>query len=242
MKKANAATPAGRPAEEKARSGSGIIDILIVVIAVGGLFAFVFSLFQPQSVFPVAWFPSASAAWAFKAVFSLWVLSEIINSVWSRKNSGARSQDKGSYWVVIGASGAAVFADFLFRSLGAWTFGGTLQYAGLAVIVAGIALREWAIWVLGKHFTVRIQVREKAELVTDGPYNYVRHPSYTGGLLIFAGIFLAIGSWPGLIFGLIVCLVAYGYRIGVEEKALRNAFGTEYDQYSKRTWKLFPGL
>jgi protein-S-isoprenylcysteine O-methyltransferase Ste14 len=241
MKEANAATPTNRTAEEKARSGT-IIDTLIVVIAVGGLFAFAVSLFQPQSVFPNAWFPSASVASAFKALFSLWVLSEIINSIWSRKNSGAKSQDRGSYWVVIGASGAAMVADFTFRSLGVWTYGGILQYAGLAVLLAGIVLREWAIWVLGKHFTVRVQVREKAELVTDGPYNYVRHPSYTGGLMIFAGIFLAIGSWPGLILGLIICLVAYEYRINVEENALRNAFGRKYHEYRKRTGKLFPGF
>jgi len=228
--------------DRKAAARPGVIDTLIVVMTAGGLLAFAFSLFQPQSVFPDGWFPSSSVASAFKALFSLWVLSEVVNNFWSRRNSGAKSQDRGSYWVVIGASGASVFGDFLFRSLGAWTFGGALQYAGLALMVAGIALREWSIWVLGKHFTVRVQVREKAELVTDGPYGYIRHPSYTGGLLTFFGIPLAIGSWAGLAFGLVVLLLAYEYRISVEENALRNAFGREYDAYKKRTWKLFPGL
>lgn len=74
-------------------------------------------------------------------------------------------------------------------------FSGDLQYVGLILLAFGIMLREWSIWVLGKHFTVRVQVSEKAKLVTQGPYMYIRHPSYTGILLTFIGIPLAIGTW-----------------------------------------------
>lgn len=63
---------------------------------------------------------------------------------------------------------------------------------GFILIVSGIFLRELSIWVLGKHFTVRVQVRDKAKLVTQGPYKYIRHPAYTGGFLTFVGIPLTI--------------------------------------------------
>ena len=83
---------------------------------------------------------------------------------------------------------------------------------------------------------------EKARLVTRGPYNYIRHPSYTGSLLILTGLSLTIGTWLGSLFAFVVSLIAHEYRIRVEEEALREAFGSDYEEYEKRTWKLFPGF
>src|SRR5271157_4063753 len=210
MKRANKNEDANMPvkptAKGEARSGNRISNILPALVLNGGLLLLLFSLLQTHSVFPDAWFPSAFAALAFKVVFCMWIIGEIVNNLRSRKNSGATSKDKGSYWVVIVATYAAVFAIFVSRSFGTGTFRGTLQYAGLVLAVAGIALRQWAVLVLGRHFTVRVQVREKARLVTEGPYNYVRHPAYTGSLLTYAGLSLSIGSWLGVIFVLTVCL------------------------------------
>ena len=117
-----------------------------------------------------------------------------------------------------------------------------LQYSGLILLFLGIVLREWSIWILGRHFTVRVQVRKNAKLITQGPYKYIRHPSYTGSLLTFAGIPLAVGTWLGALIVLIIRLIAVQYRIRVEEEALQAAFGSEYEEYKKRTWKLFPGF
>jgi protein-S-isoprenylcysteine O-methyltransferase Ste14 len=99
----------------------------------------------------------------------------------------------------------------------------------------------WAIYVLGKYFTVRVQVREKSRLITHGPYSRIRHPSYTGTLLTVLGIAIAVGTWFGAFFALSLKLIAYRYRINVEEQALQEAFGPEWDDYKKRTWKLIPG-
>lgn len=230
------------PTEGGGSSKSGILDSLMIAATVTGFIAFVFSLLQPHSIFPDAWFPSAPAALAFKIVFCAWIFSEIVHSLLSSKNSGAKTQDRGSYWVVVGAILAAMLAVFLFRSFGAGSFSGTGQYAGLLLAIAGIALREWTIWTLGSHFTVRVQIREKARLVTRGPYSYIRHPSYTGSLLTCVGLSWFIGSWLGTLFVLGLFLTAYEYRIRVEEKALQEAFGTEYVEYKRRTWKLFPGF
>jgi protein-S-isoprenylcysteine O-methyltransferase len=106
----------------------------------------------------------------------------------SKKNSIIANQDRGSYRVVVAASWAAIFAIFVFRSLGIGIFEGLLQYVGFILFAAGIVLREWAVFVLGKYFTVRVQVREKGRLVTWGPYRHIRHPSYTDSLLITIGI------------------------------------------------------
>jgi len=117
-----------------------------------------------------------------------------------------------------------------------------LQYVGFVLFAAGILLREWAIYVLGRHFTVRVQVREKASLIIHGPYSRIRHPSYTGTLLTILGIAIAVGTWFGAFFALALKLIAYRYRINVEEQALQEAFGPEWDDYKKRTWKLIPGF
>ncbi|HUI39390.1 MAG TPA: isoprenylcysteine carboxylmethyltransferase family protein, partial [Methanothrix sp.] len=121
-------------------------------------------------------------------------------------------------------------------------FSGFMQLNGIIVFAAGIALREWAIFVLGKHFTVRVQIREEAKLVTWGPYRYIRHPSYTGTLLSMVGIAIAVGTWFGMLFALALKLSAYRYRINIEERALEKFFGSEWSDYKKRTWRLIPGF
>jgi len=178
----------------------------------------------------------------FMVLFYAWVLSEITNNMWSKKNSQVTNQDKGSYKINIVTSWIALFIVFVLRGLGIGMFSGNLQYIGLILLAAGIMLREWSIRVLGKHFTVRVQVNEKAKLVTQGPYKYIRHPSYTGILLTFAGIPLAIGTWFGAIVAITAKWIAIQYRIRIEEEALQEAFGSEYEEYKKRTWKLFPGF
>ena len=117
---------------------------------------------------------------------------------------------------------SVLFIAFTLRGFGIGIFGGSLQYAGLVLIAVGIILREWSIWVLGKYFTGQVQVREKAKLVTNGPYRYIRHPSYTGGMLSLIGITLAIGTWFGALVAFVLSLIAYQYRIhGLFEGFLR---------------------
>src|SRR5208283_178404 len=176
-----------------------MLDTLIAIATIIGFLMFVFSLISQPDAFPNSWFPSILAAVAFKVIFSAWIMAEIVNSFWSRKNSGAPSQDRGSFWIVSVAGFAVLFVVFMFRYSGYGSINPGLQYAGLILAVAGIALREWAIIILGKHFTVRVQVREKAKLVVDGPYKYIRHPSYTGSLLTYFGLPLAAGSTLGAV-------------------------------------------
>jgi protein-S-isoprenylcysteine O-methyltransferase Ste14 len=62
--------------------------------------------------------------------------------------------------------------------------------AGIGLIVAGIGLRAWSIAALGQLFQYRIKVQPGHRVVTGGPYRYVRHPSYSGILLVLIGIAL----------------------------------------------------
>ena len=220
---------------------SGILTFLPIVAMVVVLVLFVFSLAQHHSIFPDSWFPSRLAS-AFMILFCIWILCELANLGWSRKNSGTANKDKGSFRVVVAASWASIFAIFIFRSLDIGVFGGNLQYLGFILFAAGIVLREWSVWVLGKHFTVQVQIRENAKLVTWGPYSHIRHPSYTGSLFIVMGISLAVGTVFGAFLAFGLTWIAHEYRIRIEEEALQAAFGSEWDEYKKRTWKLIPGF
>ena len=222
--------------------GSDIFkDIPIMSMIVVLILLISFQL-QCHSIFSDDWFPSQFAISTFMILFCVWILSEIMNSLFSRKNSQTTNKDKGSYWIIIAMCWSVIFIAFTLRGSGIGTFDGSLQYTGLILLVVGIVLREWSIWVLGKYFTGQVQVRKKAKLVTTGPYSYIRHPSYTGGMLSLIGITLAIGTWVGALVAFVLSLIAYQYRIHVEEEALQEAFGSEYEEYKNRTYKLFPGF
>ena len=109
-------------------------------------------------------------------------------------------------------------------------------------MLAGTAFRFYAMSVLGKFFTYYVAVNAKQTVVEVGPYRYVRHPSYTGALMIFVGLGLALGNWAGLL-ALLSCIgIAYAYRISVEESVLTAALGEPYQQYMRRTRRLVPFL
>jgi protein-S-isoprenylcysteine O-methyltransferase Ste14 len=58
-------------------------------------------------------------------------------------------------------------------------------------MLAGIALRQWSIRVLGRFFSTTVQVTSDQRIVTNGPYSVVRHPAYSGALLTLLGLGLS---------------------------------------------------
>ena len=118
----------------------------------------------------------------------------------------------------------------------------SLFFVGIAFMLAGTALRFYAMSILGRSFTYYVAVHAKQAVIEVGPYRYIRHPSYTGALMIFVGLGLALGNWAGLL-ALLVCVgIAYAYRISVEESVLAAALGVPYQKYMRRTRRLVPFL
>jgi protein-S-isoprenylcysteine O-methyltransferase Ste14 len=113
---------------------------------------------------------------------------------------------------------------------------------GTALFIIGFALRVWSIRTLGRFFTMELGIRKDHALVEKGPYRLIRHPSYTGYLLMLIGIGVAYRSW--LAFGIPVGLTI-GFlvlRIRQEERLLTQTLGSEYNEYRKRTFRLIPYL
>ena len=77
-------------------------------------------------------------------------------------------------------------------------------------------------------------------MVERGAYRYVRHPSYTAGVLMFAGIGLALGNWLGLLAQMGLVTAGYWYRVVVEERALAATIGDPYRSYMRRTKRFVP--
>ena len=161
------------------------------------------------------------------------------------RHKGARA-DRGTHLVsagcvVVGVAGAFALAG----TTGAASLDGArwATYAvGLALMAAGLALRWWSIHTLGRSFTVDVRIRAGQTVIDTGPYRWVRHPSYTGLLLICAGIGLALGNGASLACVIVIPLAGLVARIRTEERVLLHELGDSYRRFTKGRARLIPGL
>ena len=119
---------------------------------------------------------------------------------------------------------------------------GPYRAAGLTVMWLGLAIRVWAIAALGSAFRTTVEVDPGQAVVSIGPYRWVRHPSYSGLLLIVIGFGLAVGNWLALFICAVLPLPALLRRIHVEEAELTGVLGNDYRAYQAQTKRLIFGL
>lgn len=189
---------------------------------------------------PWEWFPSVTVACFFVVTFLAWWGTERLYLP-RGTDSQRQLKDKGSRVVNVLTIYASIGLCFLVRGLGWGSVDTTVQVIGLILMIAGILFRAWAIHVLGRHFSVHVAIQSSHQLITEGPYRWLRHPSYTGTLLTLMGLPIALGVWPMAFFVGTVFMAAHVFRIRVEEAAMAEVFGDTYTSYCKRTWRMFPG-
>ena len=190
-------------------------------------------------------FPSSIAALVFSIVFFLWILGEVIGGVVQPlirggRSAGTRRRDRGSFLLIYIGVVVYFIIALSFAGDGIAKLPSAAYYLGIILMVLGIVIRQWAIAVLGRFFSRTLRVREDQTVVETGPYRYVRHPSYTGTLIFFVGVGLALQSWGAVLALVPIFAVAYGYRILVEEKLLIAELGEPYVSYARRTKRLIP--
>ncbi|MEP7359382.1 MAG: isoprenylcysteine carboxylmethyltransferase family protein [Anaerolineales bacterium] len=113
-------------------------------------------------------------------------------------------------------------------------------YLGLFFMAAGLLLRFIAIRQLGRFFVPEVAIQPGQQLMDQGLYHYLRHPSYTGTFLTILGFGLALTNGLSLAIMLLLPGLAYAFRMQVEEAALLHAFGEDYRRYMQRTKRLIP--
>ena len=138
------------------------------------------------------------------------------------------------------ARGTAHYASadpFVFEST---VFAPPLLLGWLAALLAvmGIAFAVWARFHLGTNWSPAPAVKEGHELITSGPYQWVRHPIYTG--VILAALGTALTGTPFGIGTFLIACVIFVVRIGKEERIMLELFPNSYPAYQARTKKLIP--
>lgn len=114
------------------------------------------------------------------------------------------------------------------------------QIIAIGFFIAGITLRCYAVFSLGEFFSTTVITQDSHILIEKGPYQFIRHPAYTGLLSSFFAAGIAMGDILALLT--LLCPIAYVLiqRIDIEEQWLSEHFGTAYNDYCLRTKKLIP--
>ena len=174
-----------------------------------------------------------------------WLTSETL--VLSRRRAAkvaAATHDRGSVRLLRLCILLAVVSAFSSANLARATAFGRVRpdlfFAGIALMVAGLALRWWAVRTLGRFFTIDVAIHAAHTVIQTGPYRWIRHPAYAGSLLTLFGIGLALGTWLGLAAIALFAAVGFGNRISVEEATLMVALGEPYRAYARRTRRVIP--
>src|SRR5947209_10776018 len=166
-------------------------------------------------------FPYAIVFW----VGFLWAFgreSLVLGRAQKAAASGGAPDDKGSLRVVMltQAVGFAAAFSLAWMPWGRYANPRAAFWIGLVMLIAGAVLRRLCFRALGASFTGEVRVRPDQRVVAAGPYRWVRHPSYTAGILMIVGVATALGSWVGATIAFVMSVAGYVYRVRVEERAL----------------------
>jgi protein-S-isoprenylcysteine O-methyltransferase len=171
----------------------------------------------------------------------IYIVSECCLTRFSGRD--ATSKDRGSWQgfalaSIVGIPGS-ILAAYYFRAgiLLEWYL---FYVFGVCVFAAGLVLRTYSIIYLGRFFTLNVAIATDHRLIDSGPYRFIRHPAYTGGLMLCFGFGLSIGNWLSVVIIVVPTLAACWWRMKIEEAALLEALGEPYRRYMKRTKRLVP--
>jgi protein-S-isoprenylcysteine O-methyltransferase Ste14 len=192
------------------------------------------------------------AGWAMVIVIAGWVIATAIVVIPHRpellaERTGPKKGAKTWDTVLLSLYGVAMMILWIVAGWDvrySWSsgIGPVAQIAAMLIVVAGHALVVWATSV-NAFFSqvVRIQTERGHTVVSDGPYQLVRHPAYSGAILLVLGAPIMLGSWWALIPG-VICAVLMIVRTALEDKTLQAEL-PGYQEYTQRTrYHLLPGV
>ena len=159
------------------------------------------------------------------ALQRLWELGVSNRHLRALRARGAYEVGAAHYpWMV------AVHAAFLVSCVAeVWLFSRPwrpeIAAVAFAVLAAALVLRWWVLSTLGDRWTTRVMVLPDEELITNGPYRWLRHPNYVAVVLEIVAIPMIHGAWLTAVVFSIANLLVLRARIGVEDRALGRSSG-----------------
>ena len=156
---------------------------------------------------------------------------------------GVKQETQGHLLQSVGIM-LAIIAAFLLPRLPMFSFlnvasiNPLIDSLGVILCAAGMVFLVWARQNLGRNWSQTVSIKKGHELVTSGPYRYVRHPMYAGGIIACIGSAIVVGgAW---ILLLVILGLIFLWRVGAEDRLMARQFPNEYPLYKKRTKALIP--
>ena len=180
----------------------------------------------------------------FRAAYiTLWLILAAywVYGAWGNKRTAYRLNP---VWRILGIAAFVVLVigfnelpPFFHQRI--YRFSVATEWTGMALCAAGVAFAIWARRTLGGNWSGNPTIKEGHELVTTGPYRLVRHPIYTGFLLLIVGTLLGSGRVSDLLILAFACAAGW-VKIRIEESLMIRQFPDAYSAYRKRTKALIP--
>lgn len=115
----------------------------------------------------------------------------------------------------------------------------TFRIIGLIVTLIGFFIMNWSVMILGKQFSTDITIQDDHQLITAGPYRFIRHPRYLGIILFLSGISLVFISGISLILVFMTSLILV-WRVRDEEQLMHQEFKDKWEKYKAQTKAFIP--
>ena len=141
--------------------------------------------------------------------------------------------------ILHGLSGLGVIAVSLFINLRINAFVFEIKTIGWVLFVTGLIAFIWS-FVFIRNAILGLDNSKSNNLVTGGPYKFVRHPIYLGMIISLSGVALILRSWPGIIIVLIIFIPSVIYRIENEETYLSERYKEQWRKYYENTPAFIP--
>ncbi len=182
-------------------------------------------------------FTLSLVCWSVFYVF--WVVAALMT-----KRTASRESFVGSISYRIPAILAFMLLVEAYRMPGPWgnivIGGGSLvSLAAMFLSVVGLLTCVWARVALGRNWSSLVVVKVGHELVQNGPYRFVRHPIYTGMLMMFLANVVLAGRMAGFL-GLLALTFSFVLKLKREEAVMLREFPESYPSYMKRVKRLVP--
>jgi len=180
----------------------------------------------------------------FTAILAVIIIERFLETFARREKLKGTLKAPWTFWIMTVVYIIVVtvaFIDFLYFSNSA-NHNYVVSGGGLGLYVFGLMLRNWCIRILGKYWSVQVEIRDSHRLIIQGPYKYSRHPAYLAIAAEVVGICLLLNSYKAFFMALLFFMPTIVHRIYLEEEEMASKLGQEYLAYKERVPVFFPFL